>query len=100
MLIGHMKVSPDWCFGLMKQHFRVSKVDCLDDLVKVVQTSATVNEAQFVGSQTGEPIIPMYDWAEFLGSRIKKISLITSYHHFEFYITGKSYHQGIQRLNL
>ena len=36
MLVGHTKFSPDWCFGLMKRRFRISKVDCLDDLVNVV----------------------------------------------------------------
>ncbi len=39
MLLGHTKFSPDWCFGLLKQKFRKTKIDCFDDLVKVLDTS-------------------------------------------------------------
>ena len=49
----------------------------------------SVNEVQLVGSQTEEPIVTMYDWAEFFELRVKKIPLITSYHHFEFESTSK-----------
>ncbi len=62
MMVGHTKFSPDWCFGLLKRQFRKIKVDSLDDIVAVVNTSATVNESQLVGSQSGEPLVPMYDW--------------------------------------
>jgi hypothetical protein len=43
LVVGHTKFAPDWCFGLLKQKFRKSKVDCLADLVKVAQASAEVN---------------------------------------------------------
>ena len=43
MTVGHTKVSPDWCFGSLKQIFRRTKVDCLDDIVGVVESSASVN---------------------------------------------------------
>ncbi len=77
MLVGHTKFSPDWCFSLLKQKFRRTKIDCLDDLVKVVDTSANVNEVQLVGNQMGESLVPMYDWVGLFGSRFKKIPLIT-----------------------
>ena len=78
MLVCHTKFSPGWCFGLLKQCFRVSKVNCLDHLMDVVNTSATPNEVQLVGSQAGEPIVPMYDWVEFFESfHLKKVPLIT-----------------------
>ena len=51
LIVGHTKFSPEWCFGLLKQRFRRTVVGCLDDLVQVVKTSATVNVAQLVGSQ-------------------------------------------------
>ncbi len=86
MLVGHTKFSPDWCFGLLKRQFRKSKVDCLDDLVEVVNSSADVNEVQLVGDQMGESLVPMYDW---VGSRVKKIPLITTHqHHFIFISTS------------
>ncbi len=44
MLVGHTMLSPESCFGLLKQKFRKTKIDCLDDLVMVVDTSANVNE--------------------------------------------------------
>ena len=84
MLVGHTKFSPDWCFGLLKQRFRVSEVNCLDDLVNVVQSSATVNEAQLVGDQQGHIIVPSYDWVGFFGSRVRRIPQLTRQHHFSF----------------
>ena len=53
MLVGHTKFSPDACFRLLKRRFRRTKVDCLDDIVAVVRSSADVNEAQLVGTQGG-----------------------------------------------
>ncbi len=88
MLVGHTKFSPDWCFGLLKQKFRRTKIDCLDDLVKVVDTSANVNEVQLVGNQMGESLVPMYDWVGLFGSRLKKVPLITRQHHFQFIKTS------------
>ena len=88
MLVGHTKFSPDWCFGLLKQRFRKTKVDCLDDLVGVVNNSAVVNECQLVGSQSGESLVPVYDWVGLFGSRMKKIPLITRQHHFQFTSTS------------
>ncbi len=89
MLVGHTKFSPDWCFGLLKRKFRKTKIDSLDDLVGVVNASATVNECQLVGRQSGEPLVPMYDWVGFFGSRLKKIPLITRQHHFHFSSSNK-----------
>ena len=53
LIVGHTKFSPDWCFGLFKQTFRRTKIGCLDDIVKVVESSAVVNHAQLVGTQDG-----------------------------------------------
>ena len=46
LIVGHTKFAPDWAFGLLKQHFRKTRVNCLDDLVRVVEGSAKVNHAQ------------------------------------------------------
>ena len=51
MMVGHTKFAPDWCFGLVKQKFRRTKVGCLNDIVKVVEESAAVNFAQLVGNE-------------------------------------------------
>ena len=84
MVVGHTKFAPDGCFGLLKRAFRRTEVSSLADLEQVVQSSAVVNETQLVGSQTGEPIVPMRDWASFLGPHFKKLTGIKKYHHFRF----------------
>ena len=82
IMVGHTKFSRDGCFGLFKKCFCVTKVDSLDDIAKVVVSSAQVNEVQLVGTQSGEIIIQTYDWTWVSD---KKIPLITKHHHFKFY---------------
>ena len=84
LIVGHTKFSPDSCFGLLKQKFRRTAVSCLDNLVGVVESSAEVNTAQLVGTQSGEVMVPTYDWAEYLGRFFVKIQGIKSLHHFHF----------------
>ena len=84
--VGHTKFSPDWCFGLLKRHFRRTKVGCLDDIVRVVNESASPNVAQLVGSQQGDVIVPMYNWSSYFENITVKTALkgITQMHHFHF----------------
>ena len=84
--VGHTKFLPDWCFGLLKRHFKRLKVGCLDDIVKVVNESANPNVAQLVGSQNGEMIVPMYNWSNYFDEVAVKTALkgITQMYHFHF----------------
>ena len=82
--VGHTKFSPDWCFGLLKQRFRRCQVNCLEDLVRVVNESAVVNKAQLVGTQYGESVVPIFDWTTFLNAYMTKIPSITKKHYFMF----------------
>ena len=75
LIVGHTKFAPDWCFGLLKQKFRKTKVDCLDDIAKVVQGSAEVNEVQLVATQEGEVLVPTYNWADFFHSPFNQSAL-------------------------
>ena len=75
LIVGHTKFSPDWCFGLFKQHFRRSKVDCLDDIANVASNSAEVNEVQLVATQDGQILVPTYDWAEFFDGPFNQTAL-------------------------
>ena len=84
LTVGHTKFSPDWCFGLLKQRFRRTKVDCLDDIVRVVESSAAINHAQLVGTQSGETVVPTFKWAEFLSSFLKRVPHIKRLNHFQF----------------
>ena len=56
--------------------------------------SAVVNRAQLVRSQSGEVIVPTYNWAEYLGSQFEKIHGMKSNHHFLF----SSLHPGTVRV--
>ena len=84
--VGHTKFSPDWCFGLLKRKYRKMKIGCLDDIVKAVHQSGAPNVAQLVGTQSGDVIVPMYNWSEFFEEYTIKTALkgISQMHHFHF----------------
>ena len=90
LIMGHTKFSPDWCFGLFKQRFRRTKVSCLDDIVRVVESSAEVNHAQLVATQDNDILVPTYNWSQFFEQHCRKTALsgITSLHHFRLDVTG------------
>ena len=84
LIVGHTKFSPDWCFGLLKQRFRKTPVNSLKDIEEVVDGSAVVNISQLVGNQSGEVIVPTYDWSTYFGQHFSKIPSIKAQHHFLF----------------
>ena len=90
MLVGHTKFAPDWCFGLLKQRFRRTKVGCLADIARVVNESSEVNHAQLVGREDGTTIVPQYDWASFFTPYFKKTAFkgIKTLHHLIFSQSG------------
>lgn len=86
LIVGHTKFSPDWCFGLIKQKLRRTNVNCLDDIVKVVESSAEANHAQLVGTQNGDILVPTYNWSSYFKQHFRKNAFagIKSLHHFQF----------------
>ena len=94
MLVGHTKFAPDWCFGLFKQRYRRTFVSCLDGVAEVVNSSADVNVAQLVGTQNGEPVVTMYDWASFLGAHFRSVPHMKTFHHFSF----SAQHPGVVKM--
>ena len=86
MLVPHTKFAPDWAFGLLKQKFRRTPVGCLDDMVKVVQQSASINEAQLVGLEDGTTIVEQRDWATYFSDYFRRNAFdgIKSFHHLVF----------------
>ena len=84
--VGHTKFAPDWCFGLLKQQYRRTSIGCLDDIVQAVNMSATPNNAQLVGSQSGEPIVHTYNWGQYFDQHTIKTALrgIKKIQHFHF----------------
>ena len=71
----HTKFSPDWYFGLFKQAYRKTKIRCLEDIVKVVESSAVVNHARLVGTQDSQVVVPTYDWAQFFDTPFRQAAL-------------------------
>ena len=84
--VGHTKFSPDWCFGLMKQCFRHTKIGDLDDIANSISQSSFVNVPQLVGTLDGTVFAPTYNWSEFFENHTIKTALkgISKMHHFEF----------------
>ena len=61
--VGHSKFATDAYFGLLKQRFHHTRVDCTDDLARLVERSSNVNIAQPVGNQR---IVPLFDCHNYL----------------------------------
>ena len=61
-------------------------MSCLDDFCKVMDNSTTkkLSIPQLCGFEDGTVVVPVYDWATFLGQFFKKLPKITSYQHFFF----------------
>ena len=60
LVAGHTKFSPDWCFGLFKQHYRRSHISALSDIEEVHRSSTIggINIPQLVGTEEGDIIVP------------------------------------------
>lgn len=85
MPAGHTKFSPDWCFGLLKRRYRRAKVDCLDDICRVVRDSTRdsgINIPQLVGREDGSVEVPTYDWQPYLSRAFKPLKNILKFFHF------------------
>lgn len=85
MLAGHTKFAPDWCFGLFKRKFRLTKVDCLADISAVAKacSSSGVLLPQLCGNEDGLVFVPTYAWDTHLFPQtFKKLPSIKKYHHF------------------
>ncbi len=84
LITGHTKFSPDWCFGLWKKRYRQTKIGSMDDLIKVVDSSAKVNFAEPVGQENGNVLVPAFDWQSFFSEFFVKLKGIKKLHHIRF----------------
>ena len=48
-----------------------------------------MHTAQLVGTQYGEVVVSLYDWATFLGEHFRKVLQMKSYHHFMCTVSSK-----------
>ena len=86
LVAGHTKFAPDRCVGLLKKSYKVTFISSLYELARMVDNSSNtgVNKAQLVATHDGRTIVPVYDWATFLGQYFNKIPNIKKFHHFRF----------------
>ena len=71
--MGHTKFSPDWCFGLFKRLYKKTKITYLDDIVQVVERSASVNNAQLVVDLDGNTMVQFLTGALSLKSTSQRL---------------------------
>ena len=85
MVVGHTRCLVDGCFGLIKQKYRKSDSDTLQQLQSVVENSASVSIAQLYQSpESPRPHFQWYDCVSFLDKRFKALRGIRSLYHFRF----------------
>ena len=84
IVVGHTKFTPDSCFCLVKQRYWRTHVECLSDIVDVLNKSGYINHARLVGTQEGQVLIPTYNWQTYLSPNFKKIPNIKRLHQFKF----------------
>ena len=59
-------------------------VECLSDIVNVVNKSGYINHARLVGTQEGQVVIPNLRVQTYISPHFKKIQNIERFHHFKF----------------
>ena len=75
LLPGHVKFSPDWCFGLVKQKTRRTLISSLFDITRAMEESSSVNASEIVGLHKGTVRVATYDWVMYLASDKVVLSL-------------------------
>lgn len=84
LVVGHTKLSPDWCFGLFKRLYRRTKVGSLLGIAEVVEKSAVCNCPKIVTCEDGSTKVPIYDWTSFFALHMRKVPGIKKLHHLRF----------------
>ena len=71
--------------GLIKQKYRRSDCDTLEQLQSIVEDSASVNKAQlYQAPRSSHTAFQWHDWVSFLDERFKALHGIRSFQHFRF----------------
>lgn len=92
LLTGHTKFSPDRNFGILKSKYARADVDCLQDMMEVVNTSSPhgYNVAlSIVDPSTNIQKVKWKKWDDCLKQNFHSIPHITKYHHFVFLPNGE-----------
>ena len=78
MVVGHTKFAPDAGFGLIKKKYKKTNVECLQDIVEMVNNSAAVNEARLVGTQDEQTLIPLMSGPPTLVNILRRSQTLSS----------------------
>lgn len=87
MIPGHTKFSPDRGFGIWKKRYAMADVDCLEDLVVLIETTGgdeSVSSRAVATVLDGERNVVWYKWVECLSGSYRKFPGMTSFHQFVF----------------
>lgn len=81
MIPGHTKFICDSNFGHIKKKYWKTKINTMDDIERVIKSSAKLNEAV---RYKNNPEWTWYDFDSFLRPHFKPLPNIKQYHHFRF----------------
>lgn len=85
MLAGHTKFAPDQHFGTIKRLYKRTYVSSLLEIGETIENSACNNSAVVLGDGShGTTIVPMFDWAAFLGEHYNRVNNILTFQQFKF----------------
>lgn len=85
MIAGHTKFSPDGFFGLFKQVYRKTKINCIEDLTQTFFKSTNDHKSSSIIVDNN---FLFFEWSAMLSKYYKKIDGLNSFHHFTFKSPG------------
>ncbi|KAM9528351.1 uncharacterized protein ACWYII_041044 isoform 1-T2 [Salvelinus alpinus] len=86
LITGHTKFAPDWCFSLIKQCIRKTRVNILSEIDGVVKDSTVtgVTIQQLVGLEDGTVLVESYGWQQHLTPYFRPLPQFKQYQHLSF----------------
>jgi hypothetical protein len=87
LIAGHTKFAPDGYFGLIKYHYRRSKVYTYEHLTKIIQDSSRNGHnicQPYRDFGKKHPAFLYRNWSFWFEKFFNKLPQITKYHHFSF----------------
>lgn len=90
--VGHTKFWPDLYFGLFKKKLRLDQAETIDDVCRIAKSACPQSNAIIpvpVGDESGNVIIPTFNWQSKFQPNMKAIPELKKYHQFSFSNTSK-----------
>ena len=80
-VVGHTKFTPDSCFGLIKQCYQRTNIECLSDIVNVVNKSGYIKTSWYTRRPSSHSVLRLADISL---TSLQKIQNIKRFHEFKF----------------